>query len=131
MKIRKAFQGTVPENKILDTYSQSQTDTYSCNYVNGVSLDMFRFRKYIKNITVGANGMTTTNMGSVNAPDGYTYLGCIANNNGYGDQWVVSYAEYGGSIYAMIHSKWGASLSSNITCYAIYINNNVKDTMIL
>ena len=34
MKIRKAFQGTVPENKILDTYSTSQTDTYSCNYVN-------------------------------------------------------------------------------------------------
>lgn len=34
MKIRKAFQGTVPENKILDTHSTSQTDTYSCNYVN-------------------------------------------------------------------------------------------------
>lgn len=34
MKIRKAFQGTIPENKILDTYSTSQTDTYSCNYVN-------------------------------------------------------------------------------------------------
>ena len=34
MKIRKAYQGTVPENKILDTYSTSQTDTYSCNYVN-------------------------------------------------------------------------------------------------
>ena len=34
MKIRKAFQGTVPENKILDTYSTSQTDTYGCNYIN-------------------------------------------------------------------------------------------------
>jgi len=34
MKIKKAYQGTVPENKILDTYSASQTDTYSCNYVN-------------------------------------------------------------------------------------------------
>ena len=37
MKIRKAFQGTVPENKILDTYSTSQTDTYSCNYINNKS----------------------------------------------------------------------------------------------
>lgn len=36
MKIRKAFQGTIPDNKILDTYSTSQTDTYSCNYVNGI-----------------------------------------------------------------------------------------------
>ena len=34
MKIRKAFQGTVPPNKILDGYSTSNTDTYSCNYVN-------------------------------------------------------------------------------------------------
>ena len=37
MKIRKAFQGTMPENKILDTYSTSQTDTYSCSYINGLS----------------------------------------------------------------------------------------------
>lgn len=34
MKIRKAFQGEIPENKILDTYSTSQTDAYSCSYVN-------------------------------------------------------------------------------------------------
>jgi hypothetical protein len=32
--IQKKFQGTIPENKILDTYSESQTDTYSCNMVN-------------------------------------------------------------------------------------------------
>ena len=37
MKIRKAFQGTIPENKILDTYSDSKTDTYSCNKVNEIS----------------------------------------------------------------------------------------------
>ena len=36
--IRKAFQGTIPENKILDTYSESSTDTYSCNYVNNHSV---------------------------------------------------------------------------------------------
>lgn len=34
MRIKKMYQGTVPENKILDTYSTSATDTYSCNYVN-------------------------------------------------------------------------------------------------
>lgn len=34
MRIRKAFQGTIPPNKILDTYSTSKTDTYSCNYIN-------------------------------------------------------------------------------------------------
>lgn len=34
MRIRKAFQGTIPPNKILDTYSTSKTDTYSCNISN-------------------------------------------------------------------------------------------------
>lgn len=34
MKIKKMFQGTVPENKILNAYSDSQTDTYSCDYIN-------------------------------------------------------------------------------------------------
>lgn len=36
MRIRKTFQGQLPENKIVNTYSTSQTDTYSCNYLNGI-----------------------------------------------------------------------------------------------
>lgn len=34
MKIKKTFQGSLPENKILNTQSNSQTDTYSCDYLN-------------------------------------------------------------------------------------------------
>lgn len=34
MKIKKIYQGTAPENKILNTQSDSQTDVYSCNYIN-------------------------------------------------------------------------------------------------
>lgn len=50
MRIQKKFQGVIPENKILDTYSSSKTDTYSCSKINellanagggtGVSFDM-------------------------------------------------------------------------------------------
>ena len=36
MKIKKTFQGELPENKILNTESSSQTDTYSCDYINGM-----------------------------------------------------------------------------------------------
>lgn len=36
MRVKKMFQGKVPENKILSTYSDSQTDTYSCDYVNHI-----------------------------------------------------------------------------------------------
>lgn len=34
MKIRKKFQGVLPEHKILDAISSSQTDTYSCRKIN-------------------------------------------------------------------------------------------------
>lgn len=37
MKIKKMYQGSVPENKIMSTYSSSNTDTYSCDYVNKVA----------------------------------------------------------------------------------------------
>lgn len=45
MKIRKAFQGTIPSNKIMDGFSYSKTDTYSCDYVNNaLNYDMLRAR---------------------------------------------------------------------------------------
>lgn len=34
MKIKKMFQGEIPENKIMSAYSDSQTDSYSCDYIN-------------------------------------------------------------------------------------------------
>ena len=37
MLIRKPQQpSTYPENQIHDSYSTSTTDTYSCNYINGI-----------------------------------------------------------------------------------------------
>lgn len=38
MKIRKIYQGSLPENKILNENSNSQTDTYSCDYLNNLEL---------------------------------------------------------------------------------------------
>lgn len=34
MKIRKTFAGNLPDNKIINTNSTSETDTYSCKYLN-------------------------------------------------------------------------------------------------
>ena len=33
MKIEKMYQGTAPDNKILNTRSSSETDTYSCRFL--------------------------------------------------------------------------------------------------
>lgn len=34
MRIQKKFQGTIPDNKILNIDSDSTTDTYSCAKIN-------------------------------------------------------------------------------------------------
>lgn len=34
MKIRKTYQGVVPNGKVLNSKSDSQIDTYSCDYLN-------------------------------------------------------------------------------------------------
>lgn len=34
MRIKKAFQGKIPENKIMNVDSDSETDTYSCKKIN-------------------------------------------------------------------------------------------------
>jgi hypothetical protein len=34
MKLRKVYQGVIPEHKILNQFSESQSDTYSCETIN-------------------------------------------------------------------------------------------------
>ena len=55
MKIIKKYQGTVPDNKIMNTYSSSQTDTYSSDYEN----KHFVTKKFIKVRATQNQGLTT------------------------------------------------------------------------
>jgi len=96
------------------------------------ALGMFRFRKYYATITVPANGEASVDLGNVSEPSGYTYLGCITTANGFGDQWVVSYGLYNTDhIYAKAISTWGGALTATIECYAVYISDDIKNTLIL
>ena len=36
MRIKKTFQTTVPTGKVLNNYTESNVDTYGCNYINGL-----------------------------------------------------------------------------------------------
>ena len=45
MRIKKIYQGALPENKIVNNMANSDLDTYSCNYINqlvfdGIELDV-------------------------------------------------------------------------------------------
>ena len=39
MRIKKIYQGELPENKIVNEKLDSQTDTYSCDYINNLSFE--------------------------------------------------------------------------------------------
>ena len=47
-KIIKKFQGVVPENKVVSTYSTSDSDAYSCKYANPSFAQL-----YYQNTTTG------------------------------------------------------------------------------
>lgn len=63
MKIRKKFQGTLPENKILNIESTSQTDTYSCEYINNLTPEV----ENIDELPVG----TIVKYNGTEVPDGW------------------------------------------------------------
>lgn len=44
MKIKKMYQGTAPENKILNIKKDSQTDAYSCDYINNLKKTIYTGR---------------------------------------------------------------------------------------
>ena len=70
-----------------------------------IGIEDIKLEEFESSATVSGNAMQEVNMGSASIPTGYTLLGIIPRNNGYGDQWVVSYSLYNDSVYAMIHSK--------------------------
>lgn len=52
MKIKKVYQGELPENKILNAQSTSQTDTYSCEYINGLGTKNYIQAALNSNVTL-------------------------------------------------------------------------------
>ena len=85
-----------------------------------------KIQKFSKSVTIGANAFTTTDLGTISVPTGYNFLGIVANENGYGDQWLVSYSWYGGKCQAMIHSRHNASLTKTLIARAIFIRSDLN-----
>lgn len=59
MRIKKTYNGVVPNTKLLNAYSESKNDGYSCDYINNIFTDL----QYT------TEGLTTSN--------------CVINNGGY------------------------------------------------
>lgn len=97
------------------------------NNVNGLETkvnSIFKFKKYEKEVTMNGTSSKAVTMGSFSAPEGYVYLGCIANENGYGDQFLVTYSKYGENITAMVHNQFASNLTKILKCIVIFVKED-------
>lgn len=96
MKIKKTFQTTVPTGKVLNNYTESNTDTYSCDYVNeletyytdetrvGTWIDGKPIYRKVYQISISqANVDVNTNLNISNLDKVLNFSGSISSNGLY------------------------------------------------
>lgn len=83
--------------------------------------DLLKFQEFEKDVTIDSNEYKSVTMGALEIPADYIFLGCIAVNNGYADQFIVSYSNYGSNIVAIVHNRYVVQLSNKLKCKAIFI----------
>lgn len=102
------------------------------NLIENKITDVFKLKRYSKSVTIGANAFTNINMGSSADITGYTRVGVIGRENGYGDQWLVSYTIYSNNqVQAMVHSKYTSSLTASLVCYVVYMKTDVYNSILV
>lgn len=92
---------------------------------------IFKFKKYEKEVTMNGTSSKAVTMGSFINIEGYTYLGCIANENGYGDQFLVTYSKYGENITAMVHNQFASNLTKILKCIVIFVKEDYYNTNLI
>lgn len=90
---------------------------------------LFKFQFFSKSVTVNSKSVYFTNLGALTMPEGYTFLGLLPCMGGYGDQWQVGFTRYGNNVLSQIYSYYTATLTSGISCYAIYVRTDMYNLM--
>lgn len=86
----------------------------------------FKIQLLTKDITVSANATPAYNLGDYTLPEGYTYAGIIPIANGFGDQWTVTYGNYGGNaIYAKVKNWYNTNLSAVLKCNVLFLRSDL------
>lgn len=92
--------------------------------------DCFKLRRKSATVQMAANTIMEKALDTVTAITGYTVVSILPFENGYGDQWIVSYSFYGGRVYAMIHNKYSSALTSTLVYYILYIRTDIYDKLL-
>ena len=121
MRIKKTSQTTPLTAQIVDGYSESTTDGYSCNYVNGINdyssntetvIGTYNNKPVYRNVTVAtqsiAGGGAYMDQGNYNIPTGASNIDILLKFEGY------MYESNSSNIRSINQSSFG-SLNERIT----------------
>lgn len=113
---------------IGDTNNLSTSDksslVNSINELFGTIDGLFKFQSVNQQVIIGANGNVGSPIANINTPEGYTILGILPLENGYADQWQVTYAVYQNQVFAYIKSYYAQQLTAFLKCTVIYIKSD-------
>lgn len=114
------------ENQTLIDQSGTQINPKIQQYedfVNDYS-NLFKFQHFSLPVYIGANANVSASVGQIHTPSGYTLLGILPLENGYSDQWQVTYSRYGTGVQAYIKSYHSSDLQATLQCVAVYVKTN-------
>lgn len=131
MRIRKVYQGNLADNKIVNAASNSQTNTYSCDYIN-TNIGTI-YSENFDNSTVADNTLTT--VGTITLSKGtyvITGFGSFATNSTGYRQMGIATSSSSSSIDRSATSTVSAVNGSATTMQVItMINPNAQTTYYL
>lgn len=100
--------------------------------INNFIGDLFKFQTLSVPIEIAGNGHASFQMGWLDETEGYSYLGILSKESGFGDQWTITYSLYqGNKIFADVRNNYSQTLSSSITCTVIYIKSDYLSTTMI
>ena len=97
---------------------QNQIDTLNSNLDN-----LIKTQSFAGYVNLPSKGEGNVDMGYLNIPTGYTYIGVISKDSDYGDQFLCSFQRYGDHIYVVVRNTFAGTLTGDVSCTALFLKN--------
>lgn len=97
---------------------QDQINTLNSNLDN-----LIKTQSFAGYVSLPSKGEGNVDMGYLNIPTGYTYIGVISKDSDYGDQFLCSFQRYGDHIYVVVRNTFTGTLTGDVSCTALFLKN--------
>ena len=119
-KIARTILTVISLKNTVDELNSNLTDVEES--VAGLNGNI-KTQSFTAPVILPGKGDGSVNMGSLNIPTGYTYIGVISKDSDYGDQFLCSFQRYGDHIHAVVRNVYVNQLSGDVSCTALFSKN--------